>query len=143
LQLRTDAGGGVRVRFRLPPAIDRGLGTLSVDFFDGGHDEALGKPIPIVLKKLLVDFYPEGGDLVAGVLNRVYFQARNTLGKPAELRAKLVHADGTVIKEAVETFSIPDQPGANQGMGVFEFAPAAGKKYELKIEAPIGIQGKY
>src|SRR5260370_41460498 len=85
LLLRTDALGGVRVSFRLPATIVRGNATLSVQFSDGAHVETISKPIPVVLKKLFVEFYPEGGDLIAGLPNRVYFQARTPLDKPAEL----------------------------------------------------------
>ena len=70
---------------RCPSRSSKGEGSLSVKFTDGGNVETLVKPIPIVLKKLEVEFYPEGGDLVAGAANRVYFQARTTLGKPADL----------------------------------------------------------
>src|SRR5262249_7141609 len=67
--LSPGAGAEVQVRFRLPAEIDSGSASLAVNFFDGGHDETLSKPIPLVLKKLNVEFYPEGGDLVAGVPN--------------------------------------------------------------------------
>ena len=38
---------------------------VTVQFTDGANLETLVKPIPIVLKKLDVEFFPEGGDLVA------------------------------------------------------------------------------
>src|SRR5262249_15603067 len=97
LPLRTDAAGKVNVRFRLPAVIERGLATLSVQFFDGGSVETLVKPIPIVLKKLDVEFFPVGGELIAGVPNAVYFQARTTLGKPAELHGRIVDDRGQVV----------------------------------------------
>ena len=100
------------------------------------------RAIPIVLKKLQVDFFPEGGDLVAGVPNRVYFQARTTLDKPAELKGRIVDDKNTAIVE-VHTLADDKEAGVNQGMGVFEFVPAVGKKYELKIDTPSGIEGKY
>src|SRR5262249_12403931 len=31
----------------------------------------------------------------------------------------------------------------NQGMGAFGFTPRSGHKYELKIDSPSGIEGKY
>ena len=40
---------------------------------DGGTIETIAKTIPINFGKVEVKFYPEGGDLVAGVENRVYF----------------------------------------------------------------------
>jgi hypothetical protein len=141
-QLQTDATGGVSVRFKLPAAIQTGQATLSVRFQDQGLLETLVRPIPIVLKKLNIEFFPEGGDLVAGVPNRVYFQVRTTLDKPAELKGKIVDDAG---KEAamVETFNDPDHPEVNQGMGAFNFVPEVGRKYRLQIENPAGIEGQH
>src|SRR5262249_39416309 len=45
--------------------------------------------------------------------------------------------------EGVHTLTDAERPGVNQGMGLFTFTPAVGKKYELKIDSPIGIEGKY
>src|SRR5262249_44674456 len=71
ITLRTDPRGTVNVRFELPAKIATGEASLSVRFTDGANHETMVRPIPIVLKKLQVEFFPEGGDLVAGVLNRV------------------------------------------------------------------------
>jgi anti-sigma factor RsiW len=143
LSLRTDDRGTVSVRFKLPAQIDRGQGTLSVQFTDGASVETLVRPIPIALKKLQIEFFPEGGDLVAGLPNRVYFQARTMLGKPAEVTGRIVDQAGTVVVENVQTLNDDKEPGVNQGMGLFGFTPAPGNRYELKIDAPAGIEGKY
>src|SRR5262249_50746225 len=120
IALRTDGQGGVNVHFRLPAEIARGEATVSVMFQDDANVETIVRPIPIVLKKLQVDFYPEGGELVAGLKNRVYFQVRTTLDKPAELSGRIVDQLGQAVAK-VQTFNDPTQPGANQGMGTFEF----------------------
>ena len=143
LALQTDDKGTVSVRFKLPAKIERGLGSLSVQFNDGANVEALVRPIPIALKKLQIEFFPEGGNLVAGVPNRVYFQARTMLGKPAELKGRVVDQNGKSVVDEVATLNDDKEPGANQGMGLFAFTPQAGRKYELKIETPAGIEGKY
>jgi hypothetical protein len=141
--LRTDARGAVSVRFKLPVKIERGEASLAVSFTDGGSHETVVRPIPIVLKKLRVEFFPEGGDLVAGVRNRIYFQVRTLLGKPAELKGLVVDAAGKTLA-AIETLHDDKEPGANQGMGVFELAkPEAGQKYQLRIDSPEGIEGTY
>ncbi|HEV3448611.1 MAG TPA: hypothetical protein VG099_28495, partial [Gemmataceae bacterium] len=142
-QGQTDATGAVNVRFKLPAVMDRGLGTVSVQFTDGANFETLVKPIPIVLKKLDVTFFPEGGDLIAGAANRVYFQVRSMLGKPAELHGRIVDQDGKLVVDKVETLHDDEKPGVNQGMGLFTFTPEPGKSYELKIDAPTGMEGKY
>jgi hypothetical protein len=140
---QTDAQGKVVVRFKLPAVIKTGDGTLSVLFDDGGSREPLVKPIPIVLKKLDVEFYPEGGELIAGVPNRVYFQVRNTRGKPADLTGHLIDADQKTVVKDIHTLTDAQEPGVNQGLGVFAFTPKVGGKYELKIDAPAGMEGKY
>ena len=118
------------VRFKLPAAIERGEASLGVKFL-GGAVETITRPLPIVLKKLNVEFYPEGGDLAADLPNRVYFQVRTPLGKPADLKGRLFE-DGKPLPVAVETLHDDKEPGVNQGMGRFEFTPKAGKKYELQ-----------
>src|SRR5262249_47669038 len=143
LRLHTDEKGKVNVRFKLPAPIERGQATLSVQFDDGGSVETLVRPIPIALKKLDIEYFPEGGDLVAGLPNRVYFQARTTLGKPAEVKGRIVDQDNSVVADDVHTLSVDDQPELNQGMGAFGFTPRSGHKYELKIDSPSGIEGKY
>ena len=109
--------------------------------FLGNPVETIARPLPIVLKKLNVEFYPEGGDLVAGLSDRVYFQVRTTLGKPADLTGRLFE-DGKELPVAVQTLHDAKEPGVNQGEGRFEFTPKSGKKYELQIDSPIGINGR-
>ena len=41
-------------------------------------------------ENLQVDFFPEGGDLIAGLPNRVYFTARTMLDRPADLKGVLL-----------------------------------------------------
>src|SRR5438093_807418 len=64
------------------------------------------------------------------------------LDKPAELKGRIVDDAGQDIA-TVETFNDSAHPEANQGMGVFAFRPEAGKKYEMKIETPVGIEGQH
>src|SRR5262249_8808942 len=109
---------------------------------DGGNVETLVRPIPVVVNRLNVEFFPEGGDLVAGIPNRVYFQARTPLGKPAELKGRIVDEAGQSVAE-VQTLHDAKEPGANQGMRAFTFTPQAGGAYELKIETPAGIEGRH
>jgi alpha-2-macroglobulin-like protein len=139
---RTDDEGLVNIRFQLPTAIERGLATVAVTFDDRAMPDTIVRPIPIVLKKLDIAFCPEGGDLVAGLPNRVYFQVHSTLGKPADLKGRLLE-DGKPLGVAVQTLASEKTPELNQGMGRFEFTPKAGRKYELKVESPVGIAKLY
>jgi hypothetical protein len=145
LRAQTDDNGTAVIRFRLPDVMERGDASLNVTF--AGVPETISRPAPVVLKKLNVAFYPEGGDLAAGQLNRVYFQVRTLLGKPADLKGRLLE-DGQPLLWAgrpvvVETVNDDQDPGAAQGRGRFELTPAAGKTYELAVDSPAGIAERF
>lgn len=134
----TDAQGGITVKFALPKVMERGDASIRLAFTDGGAHETLLKPVPVVLNKLNVEFFPEGGDLVAGVANRVYFQARTPLGRPAELKARLLDGSDKEIAK-LETLTDDTEPGINQGQGRFTFTPQAGQKYHAVVDQPAGV----
>ncbi len=150
--LKTDVDGKVQFTFDLPAAakLPRGEGSVTLTFFDGATPESIDRPIPIILNKLFVQFYPEGGDLIEGFPARVYYQAKTNLGKPADMVARIVDQTGKTVA-STETFKdwkpgdaeSSKEPGINQGMGLFAFTPEKGKTYELKIDAPKNIEGKY
>ncbi|QSQ12611.1 alpha-2-macroglobulin family protein [Myxococcus landrumensis] len=127
-----DAKGLCSVRFALPAHIERGEGTLAFTIQDGGVVETAAKTIPILLQTLDLAFYPEGGDLVAGVPSRVYFEARTPAQKPADLT-------GTVID--VETgMPVLSVRSEHEGRGRFALTPRAGARYALRVDAPAGIR---
>jgi len=127
---RADDAGAFQVKFTLPKEIERGDGQLAVVVDDGGTRETMAKTIPINLGKVEVTFYPEGGDLAAGLENRVYFTARDPLAEP-------VHIEGVIVDDrnskvaAVET--------THEGMGTLSFTPQADRTYRLKIASPQGV----
>ena len=118
-----NAAGAARVEFNLPAKIDKGDAQLAVVIDDGGNKETIAKTIRINLDRIEVSLYPEGGDLVIGLENRVYFTARTPLGKPAHIKGLLL--DGARREVArLET--------AYKGMGSFKFTPQAGEAYAVK-----------
>ncbi|MGD0519176.1 MAG: hypothetical protein ABSA26_16695, partial [Thermoguttaceae bacterium] len=128
---QADKAGTFRMEFKLPEKIVRGDAQLAVTVSDGGTSETIAKSIPINLGKVLLHFYPEGGDLVAGLENRVYFASQNALGKPLHISGVIVNDDGQTMA-AVETL--------REGMGQFSFTPRLGESYRLKIIAPADIK---
>jgi alpha-2-macroglobulin-like protein len=130
----TDASGGALVRFTLPRDIARGDGLLTILADDGGITESVQKRVPIVLDKLGLALYPEGGDLVTGLPSRVYFEASNSIGKPADVRGVVKDDHG---REVAHFVSIRD------GMGRFALTPLKGRKYHVEIESPPRIKTKY
>jgi len=127
---KTTSAGTCQVRFQLPEQIDKGAGTLVVVVDDGGTRETIAKTIPINLGKVEVQFYPEGGDLVAGLENRVYFHGYDPLGEPVHLQGRVVDGSGSEVAQ-VET--------THEGRGAFRFTPEANETYTLQITSPAGV----
>ena len=130
---KASAAGTYHIEFALPEQIEKGDALLSVVVDDGGTIETIAKTIPINLGKVEVKFYPEGGDLVAGVENRVYFTARNPLGKP-------VHIEGTVLDGSGK--EVAKLETSHKGMGSFRFVPQDGQHYTVKINKPADIKNQ-
>jgi hypothetical protein len=129
-EAKTSDDGTYQVKFQLPEQIEKGDGTLAVIVDDGGNQETMAKTIPINLGKVEVHFYPEGGDLVAGLENRVYFYAHDPLDKPVHVEGRVVDGKNKEVAKA-ET--------GHEGRGAFRFTPAEGEKYTLQITSPAGV----
>lgn len=129
-----DPGGVVSARFDLPNEIARGEGTLAWIIEDGGVVETASKTIPILLQTVDLTTYAEGGELIAGLPNRVYLAALTPAQKPADLQGTVVDSKG----EKVAGFRTE-----HEGRGRFEFTPKAGEKYALTISEPAGIRTTY
>ncbi len=141
-RFQTDSLGRVALKFKLPAVIQKGQASISVVFDDGGNTETLVKPVPVVVNKLDMEFFPEGGDLIQGIKSRIYFQARTPLGKPADVVAS-VFENGVEILNQVKTLTDEKEPGINQGLGKFELTPKKDASYEVKITSPAGIAGSF
>jgi len=131
---QVDAQGQCVARFQLPPQIARGEGTLAMVIEDGGVVETASKTIPILLQTVDLTIYPEGGDLVAGLSNRVYFEAFTPARKPADLAGVVRDDEGQKVAEF---------RSEHEGRGRFAFTPDAGRRYELEITEPAGIGTRY
>ena len=94
---------------------ERPLERVDLLVDDGGVAESVSKSIPIVMKRLQASFFPEGGKLVVGLESRVYVEAKNLIGKPADIEGKIVDDQGNVAA----TFST-----YKAGLGRFMLRPA-------------------
>src|SRR5438128_2150544 len=126
-----DSSGNAGANFRLPAAIARGEGVIAMIIQDGGTVETATKTIPILLQTIDLAIYPEGGDLIAGLPNRVYLEGRTPTQKPADMVGVIVNAAG----KEVATFRTE-----HEGRGRFSFVPAKGETYSLRITEPAGIK---
>ena len=123
--------GDLAIRFQLPGQIERGEGQLTATIDDRGASERITAEIPIQTGRLAVRFFPEGGALAAAGENRVYFTARDALGRPVDLKGWIVDDSGA-YHAAVET--------VQGGRGLFRLTPEVGKRYRLLVEEPTGAE---
>jgi len=77
---------------------------------------------PVQEKRLTL--FPEGGNLVAGLLSRIAFEVTDANGKGIEAKGSVVDSEGKMIQE-FET--------RHSGMGLFYFTPEKGKKYFAQL----------
>jgi hypothetical protein len=84
-------------------------------------DAVIRKTLTTIQPSLQV--FPEGGDIVAGVLNRIAFKANDQYGRPVKITGKLVDNKGTTL----QNFS-----SVHDGMGSFVFVPQPGIPYTIK-----------
>ena len=127
IDARMDSEGEANLVFRLPNDLNTSDGLMNVLIPFEGSQESISRAIPIVLNNISLDFYPEGGDLLYGMTNRVAFEALNEFGKPADFKGVLIDDLGKIITN-IESF--------HQGLGAFEFQPQEGRKYSVRINQP-------
>jgi hypothetical protein len=134
IPVKTDRDGKAFAKFALPARIARGDGLLTILAEDGGVTESIQKRIPIVMKTIQFGLYPEGGDLVDDVPGRVYFMAKTTIGKPADIEGNVIDDRNRIVASFA---SIHD------GMGRFELVPQPDRRYHVEITKPVGITAKF
>jgi len=78
-----------------------------------------------------VNFFPEGGNLIAGVTGRVAFKAIDQTGYAQEVNGIIQNLKGETVALLKTT---------RDGMGQFELTPAAGETYKALIQTAKGQQ---
>ena len=129
-----DGSGNAGASFKLPADIARGEGVIAMTIQDGGTVETATKTIPILLQTMDLSIYPEGGDLVTGLTNRVYVEGRTPAQKPADMTGVVVNSAGRKVA-AFRT--------EHEGRGRFSFVPIKGEAYSLRITEPAGIKNVF
>lgn len=133
-KLTSDNEGLAYVKFQLPNELTTNDGLLNVMIDYEGRTESISRSVPITLGNIELGFYPEGGDLVDGLISKMAFKALNEFGKPADIKGVIKDSDDNTITN-FESF--------HNGMGAFNLEPKIGKTYYAVITHPKGINKKY
>jgi len=131
---QTGNDGVMYIKFALPKRIDSNDGLLSVTIDYEGQTESISRSIPIVLDNISLQFYPEGGDLVSGIENRVAFKAKNEFGKPADIEGIVYNSNGTKVTTFKSYYN---------GMGAFVLPCQNDDQYTARITIPAGIEAEF
>ncbi len=83
--------------------------------------------IPLSKDGINLEFFPESGSLVQGLLNEVAFKVNDQYGNPINIKGTLINNEGVHIKN-IETL--------HEGMGLFSFVPNPNETYFVKLKQP-------
>lgn len=76
-----------------------------------------------------LNFFPEGGDIIKGIVNKVAFKAHDQFGRPITIRGQVLNAQG----KQVDTIR-----SVHDGMGLFFLTPKEGDRFRVKWKDPKG-----
>ncbi|WP_345948289.1 carboxypeptidase regulatory-like domain-containing protein [Mucilaginibacter sp. PAMB04274] len=121
----TDANGAMTISFVNSKGTDL-TGASIVAFIDLGNKKTAGRTFSLkpVLGKTDVQFFPEGGELLAGVRSKVAVKAVGATGTGMGFTGTVTDNAGTVLA------NISSQ---HAGMGLFVLTPEADKTYKADI----------
>jgi alpha-2-macroglobulin-like protein len=129
IAIRTDASGAALITFTLPTELAAPDVLLTVLVDDGGVTESISRAVPVVLDRVTVAFFPEGGDLVAGLPSRVYFEGTDAHGEPADVAGELRDDRGRRVASFASWVD---------GRGHVTFTPEPGRTYTAHVDRAAG-----
>jgi hypothetical protein len=121
-KVKTDATG--QYVFNVPSKIlGPGSNKIYVTVKHKGEEKEVSMALPVASQLPVVNFYPEGGNLVNNLSGYVGWEAKTASGAPLQLNA-ILYKDNVII-DTIET--------NGYGMGKFLLLPKSGSKYEVKL----------
>jgi hypothetical protein len=119
---KTDSDGMLRLKFELPDkSFDFPLELVLTD----GKQPVYTAPYHVNTEKVNVVFAAEGGQLIAGLAQKVAFRVENSLGQQVPVEVAVIDkSSGTQLLQA-GTISA--------GFGIFPLQAGTGEHYQLKI----------
>ncbi len=121
---KTDVAGSATVSYAIPADLQTADLLLNVRLTYNNNTESVSRSVPVNLKTVQIEFYPEGGDLVAGLNSRVAFSAVDDFGKPANV-------EGAVYNDLKQPVAIIQC--LHHGMGSFQLTPQSGRTYYAQL----------
>lgn len=124
-KFRTDVKGGLELNFKIPANLnDRALSLVVMDLKEGS---SAPRTVPVILEDASpvdLQFMPEGGELIAGISERVGFKAVGGDGMGCDVSGTIYDSGNRVVDSFRST---------HLGMGYFEFVPRKKESYTAVI----------
>lgn len=133
---QTDAVGNASITINGKDREQLTKGNLYVSLESGGSAPPMLGTIPLraALWDADVQFFPEGGDLIAGLSKKVAFKAIGSNGRGLAVKGRVVDQKGN------EVASFTDM---HKGMGYISLIPEAGNAYTAEVTFPNGESRTY
>lgn len=129
----SDVTGTSRLSFDIPAELATGLLGFGISASYHGDTEILQGCLNIIPSKGHMRLAPEGGRLLAGISNKVAFQAVDSYGNLLPCTAELLREGSG----AIQTFT------SETGLGFFEFVPETAGRYYVRITEPLLMEGVF
>ena len=132
--LKINDDGQAQVNFSINPQKDLKNNVLDIEY--NYRDKFLRQyiPLPAMENEYNVSFFPEGGNMPAGVMNRVAFKALKSNGMAEVITGRIVSASG----DTITTFK-----SNHLGMSFLFIIPEASMTYYAFCTNEKGIQKKF
>jgi hypothetical protein len=127
-KLKTDDSGKAILPFTLP-AKSNGEPFI-IELTDNKDEWKKEVFLPSTLDPLVINFYPEGGTIVAGISAKIGFTAFNKWGIPMNIEGLVVNQEGKQVGMA-KTFT--------KGMGLFSVENDGKQKLRLVLSGKTGL----
>jgi len=131
--IRTDENGVAHFEFPVPPDSVRGslhIATLKDDKVQFDRTFRL----PVFSTDFDIQFFPEGGHLLAGFMQHVACKAIGANGLGVDVSGKVFNMEGGSVAE----FS-----SRHFGMGMFNLLPAPGGRYYAEVTSKAGVTKRF
>jgi len=125
--LKTGVDGSLAFDFNLPEKTGTEQLNISLTKKRTKQSGEITFNVPVIInrdEKTDVQFMPEGGSLISGMMNHVAFKAINEEGKGVDIQ-------GGVYNSASQ--KVADLKSTHRGMGVFELQPEIDQTYTARI----------
>lgn len=130
----TDASGNINITFSTNKITDLRKSELIAEI-DADPKEVISQfSLKNAAAPADVQFFPEGGDLIAGVTSKVAFKAIQGNGLGIDIKGTITDNSGAAVG------NIASQ---HLGMGIFDLLPVQGKTYKASVTFADGTTGTF